>query len=117
MKYFYKLQISFSPSRETLNSLNSILGIECLTDDEKPSQWTYEVVQKKSDQYFDFINSFLDILESKYPDLEKLNIDRDDISIWMLYEYNHQCNMEFNPQRMKRIGESGITLCISCWQK
>jgi hypothetical protein len=115
MNYFYKLQISFSPSRETLKSLNSILGIEYLTDDENPSVWLYKVEQDESDEYFDFINEFLDILENKYVDLEKLNIERDDITIWMIYEYDDQCNMEFNPQRMKRIGENGITLCISCY--
>jgi len=117
MNYLYKLQISFSPGRETLNAVNSILGIEYLSDEENPSQWIYEVEQQESDAYFDFINSFLNIIETKYSDLEKLNIKHDDISIWMFYEYEHQCNMEFDPKRMKRIGESGITLCISCWQK
>jgi len=115
MKYFYKLHIRFSPSRETLSSVNSILGIECLTDDENPSEWLYKVEQNESDKYYDFINNFLDILETKYSDLEKLNIVRDDITIWMIYEYDDQCNMEFNPQRLKRIGENGITLCISCY--
>lgn len=117
MKYFYKLQIDFSPNRKTLDSVNSILGIEYSTEEGNPSQWIYEVEQKEADEYFDFINSFLNILETKYSELEKLNIKRDNISIWMLYEYNHECNMEFDSERMKRIGESGITLCISCWQK
>ena len=62
-----------------------------------------------------FINQFLNILETKYSDLEKLNIEREHITFWMIYEYDHQCNMEFDPQRLKRIGENGITLCISCY--
>ncbi|WP_333601322.1 hypothetical protein [Flavobacterium sp.] len=115
MKYFYRLQISFSPNKETLSSLNSILGIEYLTEDENPSEWWYKVEQNESDEYFDFINQFLNILETKYSDLEKLNIKRDDITIWMIYEYDDQCNMAFDPQRLKRIGENGITLCISCY--
>jgi hypothetical protein len=24
--------------------------------------------------------------------------------------------MEFSPEDMKRMGENGITLCISCWE-
>ena len=117
MNYLYKLQISFSSGRKTLNALNSIFGIEYLSDDENPTQWIYEVEQQESDEYFDFINQFLNLLETKYTDLEKLKVKRNDISIWMFYEYDNQCNLEFDGQRTKRIGESGITLCISCWQK
>ncbi len=117
MKYIYRLKISFSPNIETLISLNSILGIEYLIDKESPSQWIYEVVQEESSEYFDFINSFLDLLEPNFSEIEKLNIGREDISIWMLYEYKQQCNMEFDSQRLKRIGENGITLSISCWEK
>ena len=44
-------------------------------------------------------------------------ISREDISIWVLYEYEGQCNMEYDPESMKKLGESGILLCISCWEK
>lgn len=121
MKYYDKLQIDFDPSVETFNKLTTILGVK--PKDKKfsnfpnniPSSWTYEVVETKTDEYFDFINIFLDILEAKYIELEKLNIKRNDISIWMLYEYDQQCNMEFDPIRLKRLGDNGVTLCISCW--
>ena len=39
------------------------------------------------------------------------------ISIWCLYEYDEQCNMEFQPNELKRLGDAGITLCISCWRR
>lgn len=37
------------------------------------------------------------------------------ISIWRYYEYDEQCNFEFSPQELKRMGDNGITFCISCW--
>ncbi|MBX3165339.1 MAG: hypothetical protein KF900_12765 [Bacteroidetes bacterium] len=120
MKSYDKLEIHFDPSVDTFNKLTTILGVQPSDDfadfpNKIPSCWTYEVVDDKPDEYFDFINIFLDILETKYADLEKLNIKRDDITVWMLYEYDQQCNMEFDPARLKRLGDNGIKLCISCW--
>ena len=59
----------------------------------------------------------LSLLEGKYERLESIGISREDISIWVLYEYEGQCNMEYDPVSMKKIGENGIVLCISCWEK
>lgn len=120
MKSYDKLQIDFDPSIDTFNKLTTILGVEPndkLSDfpDNIPFWWTYEVIDDKTDEYFDFINVFLDLLETKYSELEELNIKRSDISIWLIYEYDQQCNMEFDPQRLKRLGDNGITFCISCW--
>ena len=119
MKYYHSLQISFDPSVETFNQLTTILGVkptDSFSDfpDNIPNCWTYEVIDDKADEYFDFINAFLDILETKYADLERLNIKRSDISIWLFYEYDEQCNLEFAPERLKRLGDNGITFCISC---
>ena len=124
MKLFYKLQLAFNPSIETFTEISKILGVSS-TDidfpdfkdfkDSIPSIWSYEVVQAQNDSYFDFINNFLDILENKYDKLSNLGIERDNISFWKLYEYDQQCNLEFDPIRMKRLGDNGITLCISCW--
>lgn len=121
MKYYDKLQINFEPSVEIFNKLTTILDVKPTKKDfsnfpnDIPSTWTYEVIETKTDKYFDFINIFLDILETKYLELEKLNIKQNDITFWMFYEYDQQCNMEFDPIRLKRLGDNGITLCISCW--
>ena len=120
MKVYDKLEIHFAPSVETFKKLTNILGVEPNDNfadfpNNIPSCWTYEVADHKPGEYFDFINIFLDILERKYADLEKLNIKRSQILIWMLYEYDQQCNMEFDPIRLKRLGDNGIKLCISCW--
>lgn len=120
MKNYYQLQIAFDQSVDTFNKLTTILGVKPSDDfsdfpDNIPSSWTYEVIDDKADKYFDFINVFLDLLETKYSELEDLKIKRSNISIWLLYEYDQQCNMEFAPQRLKRLGDNGITFCISCW--
>jgi hypothetical protein len=119
MRAFYKLQISFTESIETFNAISDILVIKPFDKDlqsgKTPNEWTYEVVQENEDPYFDFIKEFLDILENKYERLSSLGIQKEDISVWYLYEYDQQCNMEFDPTRLKRLGDNGITLCISCW--
>jgi hypothetical protein len=120
MKSFDRLQINFKPSLETYNLISKILGIKP-TDSvdsklsEIPNSWEYEVIDKEEDKYYDFINEFLDILETKYEKLAALGIERKDITFWYLYEYDQQCNMEFDPVRLKRLGDNGICLCISCW--
>jgi hypothetical protein len=48
--------------------------------------------------------------------IHALGISNDDLSIWYLYEYDEQCNMEFHPRQLKKFGELDIVLCISCWQ-
>jgi hypothetical protein len=35
----------------------------------------------------------------------------------MNYEYDQQCGMEFQPKEMKRLGKSGIVMCIDFRQK
>ena len=69
------------------------------------------------DAYVNCIEYFLDLLEGNYEKLSLVGVERDDISIWLLYEYDQQCNMEFLPHNLKRMGENGIVLCVSCWQK
>ena len=118
MRFIHQLQIHFDPSIETYNRINDILSI--IPTQKKYSQsipkvWTHEVVTEDEDPYFDFINEFLHILEDNYEKLNKIGIEKDNISIWLLYEYDSQCNMEFDPIRLKRLGDNGITLCISCW--
>jgi len=118
MKSYDSLQINFTPSIETYDSITEIIGVMPTDKDFKdkiPNTWTYEVIEEQNDPFYDFINKFLDLLEYKYDKLAEIGIKRSDISIWYLYEYDQQCNMEFDPTRLKRLGENGITLCVSCW--
>lgn len=77
--------------------------------------WIYEVEAIDENEYFDFVNEFLDILQGKYTQLAALGIQKEDISIWMVYGYEGQCDMEFDPEWLKRLGENGIKLCVSCY--
>ncbi|WP_026461430.1 hypothetical protein [Adhaeribacter aquaticus] len=120
---YNRICISTDDTLNTYNTITQILGIaptEFKSNnkfDNSYGVWTYSVDINDEEPYFDFINNFLDILEPKFDSLEKIGIQKDDISFWHLYEYDQQCSMEFQPLEMKRLGESGITLCIDCWEK
>ena len=111
-KSIYNLRISCSYN-EQIDNISILLN-------QKPTKkigniWCLEIEEGESDEYFDYINHFLDILEGKYKQLESIGISREHISIWFLYEYKDQCNMEFLPSEMKRLGDNRISLCVSCW--
>jgi len=120
MKY-YKLLIDTDNNAETYNRVSELLGLQPTeSENDKASNvrystWTYMVTETETAPYFDFINIFLDILEPKFPDLEKIGVSRDKILFWKLYEYDQQCGMEFHPQEMERLGQNGIHLNIDCW--
>jgi hypothetical protein len=109
MKRFYSLQIC--SIAEQIEKITDIIGVSS----SNKLEWKYELIEEESSDCINFIDCFLDLLENKYEQLNEIGITRDDISIWMLYEYDNQCNMEFSPNEMKRLGDNGITLCISCW--
>lgn len=123
--FYFSIFISFDPSWETYNNLTQILGVEPMpferykfSTSDVPSSWKYQLQEKKFDDApIDFINVFLDILEPELSTLETMGIKREDIIISVVYEYEHQCNLEFHPTEMKRLGESGIALTISCFDK
>lgn len=92
-------------------TVSDILGVEVF---DFSKGWVYEVVTIDN-KYFDFINEFLNMLDGKYEFLSKIGVSKNDISIWMIYEYEEQCNLEFLPKDLKRLGENDISLCISCF--
>jgi hypothetical protein len=120
---YHRLNIHTDDTAETYNKISELLGIiptEFENDkgsENEYSVWLYEVSTTDEEPYFDFINNFLDILDSKFTKLVDLGVEKSAISFWYLYEYDQQCSMEFRPEEMKRLGESGITLCIDCWAK
>jgi hypothetical protein len=63
------------------------------------------------------INYFIDLIEKHEELLAHLGVNGEDITLWYLYEYEEQCNMEFEPNDLKRMGDNNIALCISCWKK
>jgi len=59
-----------------------------------------------------------DLLKAIDGKIDKLNaIGINEITMWGLYEYEAQCNMEFTPEQMLIMGKNNIHFCISCWEK
>jgi hypothetical protein len=113
MTLYYSLRISATDDKYEL--INNVLGVK--SNLPGTIGWIFELQQNDEDEYIPFINQFLSILKGKYEQLEKIGVNRDDISVWMLYEYAGQCNMEFSPKDMYDLGKEGIILCVSCWEK
>lgn len=109
MKNTYILGIGVE--KDNMSLVDKILGIQ--HNNETHLGWVLEIEEKQ--ESIDYINFFLNILEGKYNALEQIGVTRDMISIWRYYEYDEQCNFEFSPQELKRMGDNGITFCISCW--
>ena len=99
--------------KEKYNIINTLLSVSPTST---KSYWELSL-NENSYLYNKSIIYFLDLLE---PNLEKLiqnGLNNENISIWYLYEYDEQCNLEFQPNELKRLGDAGITLCISCWKR
>lgn len=109
--YYYSLRINATDKQSKI--INKILGIE---SNYPVFGWGIEIIQNETDCSLNPIDYFLKVLEGNYDRLKDIGIFRSDISIWILYEYREQCNLEFSPKEMEKIGREGITLCISCWE-
>jgi hypothetical protein len=124
MKY-QNLYIDFEPSWETYNQVTDIIGLPpkehekfwFQTSDE-PSTWCLQLVEdEEKDIYHDFINIFMDLLEPNFDRLKKLGIDKENILVWLVYEYELQCALEFNPKELERLGKNGIAFNIDCQER
>lgn len=112
MTRYWSLKINCEESEGDL--LDNILGVN---SNMGHVTWGLEIIEGEDDIGLDYIAYFLDLLEGNYEKLSLIGVERSDISIWLLYEYDQQCNMEFSPDNMKRMGDNGVVLCVSCWQK
>ena len=47
-----------------------------------------------------------------------LNVETVNIKkiLWFNYNYEDQCNLEFNPKQLEIMGKLGMIFCISCYQ-
>jgi hypothetical protein len=111
MKYFFSLRIDAKP--EQVSKITDILDVE---PNFPQVAWGYKL-DIKDNGYTNFVEYFLGFLEGRLDKLDDVGISREDISIWMIYEYEEQCNMEFTPSDMKKLGDNGITFCISCYKR
>ena len=74
-------------------------------------------IEEGSQIYNHALYHFTDIIKNNLTKLNAIGVLNDMITFWFMYEYEEQCNMEFHPDIMKEMGELGIVLCISCWEK
>lgn len=110
MSSSYLLRIKID--RDNAEKISSVL-------ESKPTStlFYWEIaIEENSENFSESINYFLNLIEKSINKLNTIGVHNEDISIWYLYEYNEQCNMEFHPEDLKRMGSLGITLCISCWK-
>lgn len=66
--------------------------------------------------FYEEIAWLLSLIEPKVEDLKRIGVCFEDSAIWMIYEFFAQCNMEFDAGILKRIGELGLKLCVSCYE-
>lgn len=112
--HYYKLEIDVQ-NKNNLIKLNGLLGVTGKTLGE--TQWYYEFEERDDDEYYDFATNFHKILNPNIDSLKTLGISKDDITIWYMYEYKQQCNIELDASQIKKIASLGVTLCISCCEK
>ena len=98
---------------ETKTKLEEILGS---SSDESERGWSL-TINEDSSKYNDALNIFIDLVAKNLSNLTEIGVPVDMITFWYLYAYEQQCNMEFWPGITKKIGDLGIVLCISCWEK
>ena len=110
--YYYNLIID--APEDKYGVIDGILGVK---SNYPEAGWGLQLTEKEEEDHVFFIDYFLSILNERYEQFEKIGITRENISIWVLYEYEGQCNMEFLPMDIYNLGKEGITLCISCWEK
>jgi len=111
MAYYYSLRIN-SNDKVIYDSLTKSFGEGGEMAD---GSWGIEI-EKGDEDNFDFIRHFTELLESKAEVLKTLSVSADDISLWLLYKYEGQCNLEFTPEQLSSLASKKIALCISCWE-
>lgn len=96
------------------NAVGELLGCEVKED------LIYSpVVDYSKTEEFKFYSELvwlLDLIEPHQKELCTMGINLNESTIWMIYEYFAQCNMEFDSDVLERIGKLGLKLCVSCYE-
>ena len=111
MGSFYRLLIQCDIERK-----KEIDAIIAESNDDPEIGWSL-IIEEESPKFGQALNFFIDLIETNLIKLKNIGVSIDMITFWYMYEYEQQCNMEFWPDLTKRIGDLGIVLCISCWEK
>jgi len=111
MPSFYRLQINCD--NETIQELEKILG---KANSSIGNGWNF-IIDEGSSSYNTALEHFILLMSENLDVLKSINISMNQVTIWYMYEYEGQCNMEFSPDITASLGRLGIFLCISCWEK
>lgn len=111
MASFYKLQIKSDLTQK--KKIEKILGPSNVDEN---LGWGL-IIDEESELFESSLIYFSDLIRDNLIELKNINITVDKITFWYFYEYEHQCNMEFWPNITRAVGELGVVLCISCWEK
>ncbi|UBM60051.1 hypothetical protein LAG90_05250 [Marinilongibacter aquaticus] len=110
MGSFCRLQIDCNYKTKEL--LTQFLGE---SNHKNPNIWD-RIIDENEKNSVAALYDFVGIINENKDQLSEIGIVSDDISVWNYYEYEGQCNMEFEPKIMKELGDLGVVLCISCWE-
>ena len=114
MKYFYRFNVRLE-APDQAKAVTNAFGKQPTRCGEN----SWEIEFQESDfngQFHDYLGYIESLLKSAASNLELIGIKPNDLSIWILYEFDEQCNLEFPPGQVKRLSDLGVSLCISCWQ-
>ncbi|WP_347219757.1 hypothetical protein [Chryseobacterium sp.] len=99
--------------KEFFPQITNILGVEPSKTD-----YVWELsINENNEVFTKAIAYFISLIEHKHSELEKINITRASISVWLYKVYSGQCNIEFSPDEMRKLSDHDITLCVSCWEE
>ena len=76
--------------------------------------WNYEISEVSSQSPIMEIVSFL---KKNQTSLFENNIKSENMSVWINYEYEKDCRFSLSHEELKSLGDLGIPLCFSCWEK
>lgn len=105
---YYRLQIDCEPTQ--YENVSIILGVT----PSKNRPWIVEVEAGQISS--DGITYLVSLLIDKFEQLNQLGITRENISVWIIYAYQQQCNLEFTPTQLGLLSQEAIRLCISCYE-
>lgn len=104
MKY-YLLRIT------TDINLNELLNTNKFV--QKNGYYEYELTNESE---IDCIEHFISFLQVNNFLLQSKGITKNQISIWLLYEYEEQCSLLLSAKQMGLLSQAGYDLCIDCWK-
>jgi len=109
MEIIYQVRIG----TDHIASIDSLLGT---VSESRDGFWIKSIHQKEGEQGVDFTKIFRDLIEPHLSSIRQLTWSEQAISVWVLYEYDQQCNFELSADNMRDILAIEAYFCISCWE-